>query len=104
MLNKLIYRLMLAVSLFAVSTIQPVFSADKAMAPITAVMAKVEKININTATTDQFTEIKGIGAKKAQAIVDYRNTNGKFTSLKQLTNIKGIGEGILKKVEPFITL
>ena len=104
MLNKLIYPLMFAVSLLAVTTIQPAFSADKVMAPVTATMAKIKKININTATAEQFTEIKGIGAKKAQAIVDYRNKNGKFTSLEQLTNVKGVGEGILKKLEPFIKL
>lgn len=104
MLKKLISHLMLVVSLFVVSTIQPAFSADKTMKPMTTVVNKIEKINLNTATTEQLSEIKGIGVKKAQAIVDYRKTNGQFTSLQQLTNVKGIGEGILEKIAPYLAL
>ncbi|EGG94561.1 hypothetical protein IMCC1989_2644 [gamma proteobacterium IMCC1989] len=36
--------------------------------------------------------LKGIGLKKAQAIVEWRKANGKFISVEQLTEVKGIGE------------
>ena len=53
-------------------------------------------ININTATSEQLTALKGIGLKKAQAIVSYRTQNGQFASAADLANVKGIG---LKTVE-----
>ena len=54
-------------------------------------------VNINTADADALAqELKGIGAKKAQAIVDYRKTNGDFKTIESLTEVKGIG---LKTVE-----
>ena len=77
-------------------------SMTKKKQAATASMSK--KININTATVEQLATIKGIGPKKSQAIVNYRKKQGKFTSLDQLTNIKGIGNGILNKAEPFLTL
>ena len=56
-----------------------------------------EVVNINTADVAQLTDgLKGIGAKKAQAIIDYREQLGKFTSLEQLLEVKGIGEKTLE--------
>jgi len=50
-------------------------------------------VDINTATAKELaTNLKGIGLKKAQAIVKYRKTNGKFSNVSELANIKGIGE------------
>lgn len=56
------------------------------------------KININKATVDEFMTIPGIGQVKAQSIVDYRNENGKFNSVDELTNITGIGVKTLEKL------
>ncbi len=51
-----------------------------------------DKININTATVDQLQTIKGIGAKTAMAIIEYRDNVGTFTDVAELTEVKGIGE------------
>jgi len=56
-------------------------------------------VNINTATSTELQTLKGIGPKKAKAIINYRNKNGKFKSLKDLENVKGIGPEIVKKVK-----
>lgn len=48
-----------------------------------------EKVNINNADISQLTTLKGIGEKKAQAILDYRTQHGSFKTLADLGNIKG---------------
>jgi len=56
------------------------------------------QVNINTADAKTLTtELNGVGEKKAQAIIDYREANGAFKSVADLANVKGIGEAILKK-------
>ncbi|ACE83064.1 ComEA family DNA-binding protein [Cellvibrio japonicus] len=49
-------------------------------------------ININTADVATLTQLKGIGTKKAEAIIAWRNANGKFKTIEQLMDVKGIGE------------
>lgn len=57
----------------------------------------LKKVNINTATAKELTEnLKGIGLKKAQAIIAHRNKFGKFKNVKDLLEVKGIGQTILK--------
>jgi len=54
-------------------------------------------VNVNTADAQAIAEeLNGVGAKKAQAIVEYRDANGKFKTIESLTEVKGIG---LKTVE-----
>jgi len=52
-------------------------------------------ININTADVEVLASLKGIGTKKAEAIVAWREQNGGFTSIEQLLEVKGIGAAIL---------
>ena len=62
-------------------------------------------VNINTADANELADaIKGIGIKKAEAIVEYRNKVGNFSSVKDLTKVKGIGEKLLEKNEGAISL
>jgi competence protein ComEA len=53
-------------------------------------------ININTADVSLLTQLKGIGVKKAEAIIAWRDANGKFKTLEQLLDVKGIGDAILE--------
>lgn len=61
------------------------------------------KININTATAEQLTELNGIGEVKANAIIEYRNNFGNFISLEEIMNVKGIGEKTFEKIKDYIT-
>ena len=63
------------------------------------------KISINNADAEMISEVlSGIGLKKAKAIVAYRKKNGKFKSLDDLLNVKGIGQKTLDKNRGRITL
>ena len=58
----------------------------------------VEQVNINTADKETLMSvIKGVGEKKAEAIIDYRNENGGFKSVDELTNVQGIGQSTVDK-------
>lgn len=55
-------------------------------------------VNINTADAQTLSKnIKGIGLKKAQAIVAYREKNGSFKKVEDLKKVKGIGDKLLEK-------
>jgi len=57
-----------------------------------------DKVNINTADAETLQkQLSGIGTGKAKAIVAYRETNGEFTSIDELIEVKGIGKAILEK-------
>lgn len=64
----------------------------------------IESVNINSADVELLTQLTGVGKKKAEAIVEYREFYGKFTSAEDLLNVKGIGEKILKQNENRISL
>ncbi len=53
---------------------------------------KVGKININTATAEELAELKQIGPKIAERIVQYREKQGVFKQPEDIMNVKGIGE------------
>lgn len=105
MLTHSINRLLVVFFLFLFSGGISVYAADKSVDKVALSSSQaLTKININTASNTELASLKGVGNKKAQAIVDYREANGDFKSLGELTNVKGIGQNILTKIEPFITL
>ena len=55
-------------------------------------------VNINTASAEELAEnLKGVGPKKALAIIEYREANGPFFTAEEFTNVKGIGQKTLEK-------
>ncbi|NVK39955.1 MAG: helix-hairpin-helix domain-containing protein [Oceanospirillaceae bacterium] len=71
--------------------------------PISAVNA--ETLDINTANADQLASVMvGVGPAKAKAIVDYRDANGPFNSIEQLSSVKGIGSATVDKNRDLISV
>jgi competence protein ComEA len=64
-----------------------------------------EPVNINTASADEIAmALNGIGLSKAEAIVAYRDSNGAFTDVQQLSAVRGIGEKTLQRISADILL
>lgn len=62
------------------------------------------KININTATAEELTQLKGVGEKLADSIVQFRKANGLFKSVADLELVKGIGPKILADNADILTI
>src|SRR5262245_51915910 len=63
----------------------------------------IAAVNINTATKEELTSLKGIGEKRAQDIIDYRTKNGPFKSVDDLEKVPGIGPGTMKQIRSELT-
>ena len=61
------------------------------------------KININTAGVQELMMIPGIGRSKAEKIIEYREENGRFGSIEEITNVNGIGDSMYEKMKDCIT-
>ena len=73
-----------------------VLAADKA--------APAAKVNVNTATAEQFAALPGVGPKLGARIVEYRQkAGGSFKSVQELMNVRGIGEKNFEKLQPHLT-
>ena len=57
---------------------------------------EVKKININKATMEELVELKHIGEKYAQRIIEFREKNGPFETIEDIMKVKGIGEKIFE--------
>jgi competence protein ComEA len=65
--------------------------------------APTSKVNVNTATAEQFAALPGVGLKLGARIVEYRQKAGSFKSVQELMNVRGIGEKNFTKLQPHLT-
>ena len=65
--------------------------------------SKQGTVNINAATLEELQTIKGIGKKKAEAILQYRKEHGPFRTKEDLLQVKGIGKKALEAIESQVT-
>lgn len=64
-----------------------------------AVSSTIASVDVNAASASELMQLKGVGPKKAAAIVSYREQNGRFKAVSDLANVKGIGTKMLAKIE-----
>ena len=62
------------------------------------------KVNINTADSVLLQSIPGIGPSKAERIIEYRQSNGRFKSIDDIKNISGIGNKTFESIKEYITV
>ena len=62
-------------------------------------VSKEGKVNINTATVEELKTLKGVGEKKAEAIIEYRKKNGSFKTKEDLMKVRGIGKKLFESFE-----
>ncbi|RZM72437.1 ComEA family DNA-binding protein [Pseudoalteromonas rubra] len=86
----------------ALSAALPVI-AQPEQTPATVQQVADAVINVNQASVEELTRLPGIGMKKAQAIVRYREEAGEFQDMDALLRVKGIGVNILAKLKGRVT-
>ena len=67
-----------------------------------AVLAGGE-VDINTADKEILMTLSGVGESFAQKIINYRERNGGFKTVQELTNIRGIGQALVDKNKDILT-
>jgi len=88
--KRIIVALLLAFSLLA--------------ARVAAAAEEPQKMNLNTASAQELTALRGVGDKTAQAIVEYRQSHGPFKSVEELVEVKGIGEKLMTSLRDHVTV
>ena len=85
----------LSVALLATGLAAPAWSESPAPSGV---------VNVNTASAEQLMALPGIGQAKARAILEERDARGRFDSLEELMEVKGIGPQALDRLRPHLTL
>lgn len=62
------------------------------------------KVNINTASKEKLETLPGVGETTAQKIIDYREANGKFKTIEDIKNVRGIGDAKYESLKDKITV
>ena len=65
---------------------------------------KPQKVDLNRAEAWLLEALPGIGEIKAQAIIDYRQQNGRFHDINELIKVDGIGTSIFERIKHLITV
>ena len=61
-------------------------------------------VDLNTATAEELDALPGVGPKIAEAILAYRNEHGRFGSVDELDQVKGIGDATMSKLRPLVSV
>jgi competence protein ComEA len=72
-------------------------AAPKNSQPMAQVVSTGSKVRLNSASVPELMQLNGVGEKKAQAIVEYRQQHGGFQEIEDIQKVKGIGPALFEK-------
>lgn len=101
-MKKLLSGLLVLSALTSQTPIVHAQPADDGKAQASAGSTQQQPIDLNSATVEQLITLPGVGQSKAKAIIKYREEVGPFLEVAQLTQVKGIGEKMLYKIEGYV--
>jgi len=86
--------------------VQPIATRVPAASPVatTAPVKSVSKVNLNRASADELQVLPGIGPVLAQRMVDWRKAHGRYRTVDDLQEVKGIGKKRLEQLRPLVTV
>jgi len=71
---------------------------------ISTPVSRIHKVDINKASALEIATIPGLGARKSEAIVEYRKVHGPFKTVEELKNVSGIGDRLLQRIRAYIKI
>ncbi len=96
--------LVLFAAVFVFAPQNGICAEEKAAQPAMKAGALSGPVNINTATPEELAKLPGIGPKIAEEIVNYRKEHGAFKTIRDIVNVKGVGDKKYEAIQDKITV